>query len=150
MIYISHRGNIDGCCNEENNPSRIMRVIEDSFDVEVDVWRKSGVFWLGHDKPIYKIEDYFLIRYKEFLWCHAKDLNALTSMLTIGIRCFWHETDSYTLVSTGEIWSYVGVKQNCRTICVLPEKCNYSLGDIKGSYGICSDNIGMYKERFKN
>jgi hypothetical protein len=145
MIYISHRGNLNGCCGFENDPLQVSYVICKGFDVEVDVWVIDGCIYLGHDKPTYPIEKDFLVFYKKYLWCHAKNLDALTYMLLINARCFWHENDKYTLVSTGEIWSFVGQKQNHRTICVLPENWNCSTSYIKMSYGICSDYIEKYK-----
>ena len=52
MIYISHRGNLNGINpKQENKPSYIFNALERSFDVEVDVWFVKGKFYLGHDEP---------------------------------------------------------------------------------------------------
>ena len=41
MIYISHRGNIEGKSEKnENNPEYIMKAVDKGFDVEIDVWLK--------------------------------------------------------------------------------------------------------------
>ena len=60
MIYISHRGNLDGKSEkDENNPEYVMNAVKKGFDVEIDVWFKEGNFFLGHDDPKFKIERNF-------------------------------------------------------------------------------------------
>ena len=55
MIFISHRGNLDGLNpDRENSPDYIDEAIKLGFDVEVDVRTKDGQLWLGHDEPQYK------------------------------------------------------------------------------------------------
>jgi hypothetical protein len=47
MIYISHRGNIDGKKPHlENSPSYIDEAIELGYDVEVDLWFVDDKFML--------------------------------------------------------------------------------------------------------
>ncbi len=61
MIYISHRGNLTGkSLKDENNPDYIMKAIESGFDVEIDVWFKNNIFYLGHDKPSFEVDTKFL------------------------------------------------------------------------------------------
>lgn len=70
MKFISHRGNINGKNLElENNPAHIKEAIKKGYDVEIDVWF-IDTFYLGHDKPEYKVTKSFLENTK--LWCHAK------------------------------------------------------------------------------
>ena len=46
MIYISHRGNLDGKSEkDENNPEYVMNAVKKGFDVEIDVWFKEGNFF---------------------------------------------------------------------------------------------------------
>ena len=52
----------------------------------------------------YEIKKEFLK--DEKLWCHAKNLSALESMLYHGVHCFWHETDKFTITSKGYIWTF--------------------------------------------
>ena len=79
MILISHRGNIDGKLSEyENNPNYILAAIDLGYDVEIDVWFIDGKFMLGHDEPTHEVDYKFLMNEK--LWCHAKNLDALTEM----------------------------------------------------------------------
>jgi len=105
MIKISHRGNLDGPKLEsENHPAQIKKALSKSYHCEADVWYVNGHFSLGHDKPTYPIDKTFLENEK--IWCHAKNLPALESMLYYGIHCFWHETDKFTITSKGYIWTF--------------------------------------------
>ena len=60
MILISHRGNLNGKTDDENKPKYIEQALNQGFDVEIDVWYIDNQFWLGHDKPQYKISEGFL------------------------------------------------------------------------------------------
>ena len=144
MKIISHRGNLNGKNEErENSPSYLLEAIDAGFDIEVDVWCVDGQLYLGHDSPTYPVDLSFLKR--QNFWCHAKNENALDVLLLNGIRCFWHETDKYTLTSCGEIWCYIGVRHS-RGISVFLD----SPPDICDSYyGICTDHPIAWKERFQ-
>ena len=72
MILISHRGNINGKSNRENQPEYIQEALVRDFDVEVDIWYTDGEFWLGHDGPQYQIKESFLENSR--LWCHSKNM----------------------------------------------------------------------------
>lgn len=105
MIFISHRGNLEGPRPErENDPTYINEAIESGFDVEIDVWVDKGVFWLGHDSPRYKVEVDFLKT--DRLWCHAKNMAAMERMADEKIHHFWHENDKYTITSKGIPWCF--------------------------------------------
>ena len=143
MIFISHRGNIDGRNPDlENKPEYIMRAVNFGFDCEIDVWKIKNNWLLGHDEPQYLIEKSFLL--SESLWCHAKNKEALEEMLKEKIHCFWHEEDKYTLTSKGYIWTYPNVEPTEQSICMLLENKQ----KIKTNYaGICSDYIINYREK---
>jgi hypothetical protein len=132
MKIISHRGNIFGLDpKRENAPEIVEECIDMGFDVEVDVWLKDNMYYLGHDMPKIPITKEFLLR--EQLWCHAKNLEALYHMLKDNIHCFWHQEDDFTLTSRGVIWTYPGKEITDKSILVTnvfpKEKC----------YGICTD-----------
>ena len=142
MIYISHRGNVNGKIpNKENHPDYIKLALSNGYDVEIDVWYDNG-YWLGHDEPTYNITKDFLLNNK--FWCHAKNAKALYHMLRDDIHCFWHQTDDYTLTSNNYIWTYPNKMLYYNSICVLPELG--ITGDIKQCSGICSDDIQKYKQ----
>ena len=70
MKLIAHRGNINGPNPErENSPDYIKEALDKGFDVEIDVWKINGSYFLGHDAPEYRIEFGFLMN--DRLWCHA-------------------------------------------------------------------------------
>ena len=141
MIYISHRGNLDGPkIDNENSPEYIQNAILQGFDVEIDVWFKNSKFYLGHDEPQYDIENSFLL--KKEVWCHAKNLLALDAMKNIDCHFFWHEEDKFTLTSKGYIWSYPGNLAGKNSIFLFPE--NYPKIDFKFCAGICSDFVEKY------
>ena len=141
MILISHRGNIEGKQPKlENKPEYISKALELGYNVEIDIWYKNG-FWFGHDKPLYPVGISFLKNKK--LWCHAKNLEALSLMLLESdIHCFWHQEDDATLTSKGYIWAYPGKQPIKNSIAVMPEI--YS-DDVSKCIGICSDYIINYK-----
>ena len=140
MIFISHRGNINGNNFLENNPDYISETIGKGFDVEIDVWVKNGQLYLGHDYTQYPIHINFLKNDK--LWCHAKSLQALEVMIEEGVHCFWHQEDDFTLTSRQFIWTYPNKLVGKKSIIVckdLEETIHYSNLNIAG---ICSDFIG--------
>ena len=143
MIYISHRGNLEGRNEKwENHPDYIMKALDKGYDVEIDVWYKDSLFYLGHDEPLHKIDVGFLK--KNGLWCHAKNVEVLNIMLSYSdIHCFWHQEDDVTLTSRNFLWTYPGKRLTANSICVLPEK-NDEIP--KKCLGICSDSIVYYKE----
>jgi acid phosphatase class B len=140
MFLISHRGNINGANPiEENSINYILKAINLGFNVEIDVWFIDNSFYLGHDKPQYKIDHDFLTNEK--LWCHAKNINALIEMSKYSIHYFWHDKDEFTLTSKNYIWAYPCKNINKNTIVVLPEIHNI---DTSGCKGVCSDYIIKY------
>lgn len=147
MKFISHRGNVKKKIKKlENKPSYINQALSLGYDIEVDVWYKNNNFYLGHDKPLYKISKKFLKNKK--IWCHAKNIEALHELKKIKAIYFWHQKDDYTLTSNGFFWTYPGIKPCKKSICVLPEwKGKKLLNQNIG--GICSDLIFYYKKKFK-
>lgn len=143
MIYISHRGNLTGKnIDTENSIIAINECLNLGYNVEIDVWFHNDSFWLGHDEPQTPISEQFLEN--TMLWCHAKNNIALFKMLNnANIHCFWHQNDSYTITSKGFIWAFPGEILNQNSICVLPETDNFL--DYKHCYGICSDQIEIYR-----
>lgn len=142
--YISHRGNIDGrVINAENSPEQILFALSQGFEVEIDVWFVDDSFYLGHDEPLYLVEESFLENDK--FWCHAKNEESFYKMLSNPrIHSFWHQTDDFTLTSKGIPWVFPGKKISENSIWVLPEKTPYK-NIILNCLGICSDYITRYK-----
>jgi hypothetical protein len=140
MIYISHRGFVDGNnSNLENNPDQIESLIRKNIDVEIDVRFYKNKFYLGHDEPVYEVSHSFIENNK--LWCHAKNYATLEELTKIKCHYFWHQQDDYTITSKGFIWVYPGKPLLKNSICVLPE--NFDL-DTSHCYGICTDYLNKY------
>ena len=146
MLLISHRGNVNGICAEtENRPDYIQKALDAGYDCEIDVWKNSDGYWLGHDSPTFKIDVGWLIKRKWNLWVHCKNVNAIEDMSRHYLNYFWHENDKYTMTSKGWVWAYPDSKTSTKynkTITVLPE---WNDTDISEFAGVCSDYIERYK-----
>lgn len=137
MLIISHRGNLNGPTPElENNPDHITQVLK-KYHVEVDVWKINDWVYLGHDEPQYVIYDEFF-KHKR-LWCHAKNIEAFEYLIKKKTKCFYHNTDDYTLTSNGYVWTFPGKPVIKRSIIVDKskdwKKKNYEC------YGVCVDYV---------
>lgn len=149
MIYISHRGNIDGKKPHlENNPNYIDDAISLGYDVEIDVWYIDCGWYLGHDEPQYSIDLNWIDSRSSSLWIHCKNKEAVEYLVENEfdykeLNWFWHESDTLTLTSMGYIWVYPGKQPIKRSIAVMPER--YDDG-ISQCLGICSDVIKKYKD----
>jgi len=146
MFFIAHRGNINGPNAElENRPAYLLEALDKGFDVETDVWKYDDKFYLGHDSPDYEINIEFLKNKK--IWCHAKNIGALLSLLELDVKCFWHQDDDYTLTSDGYVWAYPGRPLEGKSICVMPEGVmDINNIDQLECCGICSDVVGEIRD----
>ena len=97
---------------------------------------------MGHDEPGEPVSIDWLNTNQ--VWCHAKNYNALEALVTLGIHCFWHQSDKYTITSQGWIWAYPGQPGGKYTIAVHPERLTND--EVKKFAGVCSDYIDNYKE----
>tara|TARA_B100001057_G_scaffold417237_1_gene435738 strand:+ start:35 stop:478 length:444 start_codon:yes stop_codon:yes gene_type:complete len=139
MKIIAHRGNIYGPDKEnENKPEYLMKAINKNLYVELDLWKIDNKLFLGHDKPQYKILIDFLLKHKEKIFCHCKNIEALHYLLSnnFDIECFFHENDECVLTSKQNIWNYTGTKLTNKSICVMPEISNQK---IEKCIGVCTD-----------
>jgi hypothetical protein len=145
LKLISHRGNLNGPNKKkENSPRYILDAIHLGYDVEVDVWFYKKNYYLGHDKPTYRIESKFLESKK--IWCHAKNIEALEIMATNNrTHYFWHQKDDVTLTSKNFVWTYPGKLLIDNSICVLPENTAPEYLNSLKFVGVCSDYISRYK-----
>jgi hypothetical protein len=147
MILISHRGNINGKNIErENHPDYIDEAIALGYDVEIDLWITDDLY-LGHDEPQYKVTSKWLEQRLHKLWIHCKNIPALEYVNYFhdreDLNYFWHENDTVTLTSKGDIWAYPGKQPIQESIAVMPEINNDNIIYCKG---VCSDYIENYKK----
>jgi len=144
MILIAHRGNINGRFKSwENEPTYIDKAISKGYDVEIDVWYKENMLWLGHDKPDYGVDFKWFRDRLSKLWIHCKNVEAVIYFKECGYDAnyFWHEEVTLTLTSKNHIWVYPGKQPVKNSIAVMPELYN---DDVSKCSGICSDYIQTY------
>ncbi len=143
IIYIAHRGNINGPNpNKENHPDYIIDTLNIGFHCEIDIWSINNQLFLGHDSPQYKIDIKFLMSNK--IWCHCKNEQALSFLKNYkNIHYFWHQNDDYTITSKGYIWTFPGKTLIPGSICVMPELFPNQKIPLFVK-GICSDFIEEY------
>ena len=142
MILIAHRGNLNGPDPlNENSLDKIKYALSEGYDAEIDVWSINGVYFLGHDGPLHKLNEREFLKNSK-LWCHAKNLEALERLLEDNCHCFWHQSDDFTLTSKGYIWTYPGRNVSRNSVCVTNEKtltqAEYNVLK-KSCAAICSD-----------
>lgn len=146
MILISHRGNTLGRFESwENEPTYIDKAIKEGYDVEVDVWYKNRVLFLGHDKPDYGVDFRWFRDRGNKLWIHCKNIEAILYFKQCGydFNYFWHESDTITLTSKNYIWAYPGKQPITYSIAVMPELYN---DNLELCVGICSDYISNFEK----
>ena len=143
MKLISHRGNINGKIpNNENHPEYIDEALHAGFDVEIDMWWVDGKTYLGHDEPLYEVDDKWLTERMDNLWVHCKNVELLNWIRSTTLHWFWHEEDTLTLTSKGYVWVYPGKQPVIGSIAVMPEIYDE---DVSKCVGVCSDIISRYK-----
>ena len=161
--FISHRGNLDGENKKwENHPDYICEAIDKGYSWEIDVWFENWsitnnkrveydqYYWLtGHDVPTHKISKDFLLKFEVLgvIYAHAKTIPTMYELNKLGIHNFYHDGDRAVYTSQGKIWTNIGQDLTQKSIAVLPEKANmpYKNNELKNCYGICSDNIKLYR-----
>lgn len=143
MVIIAHRGNVRGPAGAaENTAEHIISALSMGFDVEVDVWMRGGLPFLGHNGPRTPVSNDMLLDGR--MWCHAKEPDALDFLLSIGSHCFFHEGDEVTLTSRGIILTLVGRIPIHNSICMLPEKLR--VDGLPNCTGICSDHAEKFRD----
>lgn len=147
MKIIAHRANLNGPDTvTENKPESIEHAIDLGFDCEIDVWFVNGVFMLGHDFPETIVSIEFLTKFHDFLWIHCKNIDALLC-LKDNFNCFYHDKDTYTITTLGNIWGNIGSPMNKDIIQVMPEKASVFSYECAG---ICTDYPFRYRDIYLN
>jgi hypothetical protein len=139
MIIISHRGNLDGPLEgNENTVPYIEKALHD-FDVEIDVWHHKKKLWLGHDFPQDPIEVKWLLQNKKKLWIHCKNLDAMDYLCELnfthpmGFNFFGHSSDDFVLTSQNYIFTLPFAGLTSRSVLVMPEFFDYDGSTAKAA-----------------
>tara|TARA_R110002110_G_scaffold55143_5_gene157562 strand:+ start:402 stop:884 length:483 start_codon:yes stop_codon:yes gene_type:complete len=152
VIYIAHRGNLDGPNpDKENHPDYIHAAVQQGYAAEVDLWRVEDNFFLGHDSPQYRINEKYLdlLASSGVLWTHIKNVEAFDYLVSHNKQqwnFFWHQEDDYALTSLGHIWAYPGKKLTNNAICVLPEHTKRAILEISKCKGVCTDYVYKFEK----
>lgn len=147
MIFIAHRGNINGPNIErENTEEYILEALSKGYDCEIDLWVIDNILYLGHDKPIHKTSKEFILNNSNNLWIHCKNHQALQYLINIDTNYFYHDKDNYTITSKNIIWGNINSEIINNMICVMPEKYTQHINKshLLKCIGICSDYISCY------
>tara|TARA_R110000782_G_scaffold178512_1_gene269377 strand:+ start:2020 stop:2436 length:417 start_codon:yes stop_codon:yes gene_type:complete len=136
MKIISHRGNLTGESNLENNPKQISKVLSLGFDCEIDLWIKENKYFLGHDTPTFEIDKSFLEQ--PGLWIHCKNLESLEK-ISPKLNYFWHQTDDFVLTSKGYIWTFPNKPVNKKSVIV--DKGNNWKSKDYDCFAVCVDYV---------
>lgn len=149
MFKISHRGNLRGPDRGlENKPEHVASLIQNGFQVEVDVRTSQDgrTLFLGHDGPQYMIPESFL--QLPGLWCHAKDYGALQRLAALNVHYFWHDVEDLVLTSQRVPWVHPKVDIKVfpmelirRSVLVLPERSPTDRDYAKRCYAVCTDYV---------
>lgn len=151
MIHISHRGNVNGIDHSmENNPKYIDEALSKGFDCEIDLRMKDGIPYLGHDTPDHPLDTQWFSERASRLWVHIKEYEALVWLMINFPNAiyFCHESDRYTLVSNGMIWSH-DLTNTMTSRCIVPllsleSVHNYTHQNEFGA--VCSDYVEETKK----
>lgn len=144
MKIISHRGNLEGSnFVKENTKKYIDIALDKSFDVEIDLWKVNNEFFLGHDKPLYKVSFDWLAERKNKLWIHTKNFSAFESLLETkkGFIFFYYASEPLVLVSNGKIWTHTPKKiMNPKNYIVpLLSKIELENTNFMNWHAVCTD-----------
>lgn len=153
MIFISHRGNLNGVIFErENSPAYIDECLDKGFCCEIDLRMKGGIPYLGHDTADYPVSVDWIWKRRHKLWIHVKEYDALIwLMANVSESIFFcHESDRYTLVSNGFIWSH-DLDNPMTNRCVVPLLSKKSIESYRQTNpgAVCSDFIYDCVSKFK-
>ena len=153
MIFISHRGNLNGVNPErENSPEYIDEAIAYGFDVEVDLRVRDGILYLGHDECQYEVSPKWLYERVGELWIHAKDFGAVDwhSRSIVNHKYFCHESDRSTLTSNRLIWCH-DLSNKMSRKCIIPLLSLDQVNEFNQTefYAVCSDYVFDCQRKFK-
>lgn len=145
LQHICHRGNLTGPNKDmENNFGVLIQRAIQGYHVELDVWYHEKHIWLGHDKPEYKITLDWLASSKRRL-IHAKDGKTFEYLLhecgkrALDLHVFYHTQEDYVLTNKGLVICYPGKPLLEGSLCMMPERAQYSIEDLQKCFSICTD-----------
>ena len=161
MILIAHRGNLYGRQPErENSPEYLNEAINQGYHVLADTWYYDHCFWFGFHHPkdtslCYKPHVDWLPYAMNSVLLRARNPEALIKANELGLNAFWHQTDSYSLTTWGDLLGFYGAPACGESfVCMMPHReCSLVddqyLDELSGhhdQYALCSDHAGSLVE----
>ena len=148
-MFIAHRGNIAGADPKRENTQEYMEeAISAGYGVEVDIHWDRGVLYYGHDHSSQPVDDKFIT--KRDVFCHAKNIEAIPALMSLGCNVFVHQTDPCVYTSKGQVWCYPGIHVKSDKAIWLDLHGEPLPADIPSKlYGICGDDAAVMS-RVKN
>lgn len=113
-----------------------MNVIYAGYDCEVDVWYTPEGFFLGHNRPKYKVDFCFFIN--KNLWVHCKNSEAMVYLRDEKINSFYH-SEGISYSSKGFLITAPGLEICNKSVAMMPELAPG--WNIKEAYALCTDFI---------
>lgn len=169
LKLISHRGNLNNSNPRfENSIPQIDFVLSKGYEVEIDVWKlpNEDCFRLGHDKPTMSQSVPLWYLENPRLWLHCKNDEAWNFLSKVpSVNCFLHNDEDWVMTSNGTIWVhsrwspatfkeqffYEEMKMSSKNIVYtwFVDKQKRHFWKIDNlHYGVCSDFIETYYEKF--
>jgi len=150
LVFISHRGNINGPeLDRENHPDFVDEAIAKGYKVEIDVRKIGEKLFLGHDECQYEVDLDWLVKRKEYILIHAKNVDALIALKS-DFEVFYHISDNHTIISNSKyVWTHNLNDIRKHSIIPLIDKV-FEIDNFRKQKfsGVCSDYIAYYKEQF--
>ena len=144
MILISHRGNIDCYSGHDNELEYIDKAINKGYNVEIDIRKIDNKLYLGHDIPQYEVGIDWLIKRKQYLLIHTKNIQALNYLINKDLKTFYHKDEDHVIINNCNlIWSNKISEAMSFSIIPLLSREDISNAHLyQNVFGICSDFIG--------
>jgi hypothetical protein len=140
VLVISHRGNLAGPSKWENEPGYVRDALAAGFGVEIDLWQVDDEWFLGHDRPDYRINPEELDQSNVFIHLKTPHLPPLHRADAFAI-----ERDPYVLTLRGLLWTNYGCEVGPRSVACAPDLVGAAQGlgeflaTCRDAMGICTD-----------
>ena len=150
MELIAHRGNVSGPnLRLENKPEYVDKALSQGFKAEVDLWVTARGFFLGHDEPLYSIDEQYLIDRSTFLYVHLKNEYCKTWSKISLVEFFEHDQQKFVFTSKDTKWYFPSQELFLDGVNLMPELHYADLSFIAAEYldiQICSDFVELISE----
>ena len=148
MILIAHRGNYNSVQpNRENTLAYLHEAIGKGYDIEVDIRKTREGYILGHDYPVDKITQDQIQELSPYTWFHAKNYEALVSLIQEGHHVFAHDQDLWALTSRGIVWSHKHQNNPQGIVCMPDIITDQEI--IRQALGVCHDRLDLVEDLLK-